>query len=218
VFVQNIIVMHLLMIGGIWAVLRRKYLLVGQLALMLAGGLVAIYSKASPWPYYAVIFCGFSIFGFIPVYSKISGTLGMLNRKLYAGILIVACLLIVPATYFMSENTEMLQYEKEDLPQFQFAQIINQKEDATVLNCGFMDGGFYTASGVVPSTRHFCMMNVDVDEAFEEQKEALHQGAVDFVIMKNSKLTLEQYEEVMVSTFSFQGWDNEYTLYRRKSG
>jgi len=216
VILPNICVIVLLMIGGIWSVAKRRFVLAVQVVLMLLGGFAVVYSKIPSFPYYALIFCGFSIFGFIPLYSLISGAVEKLNGKLYAGVLVVACLLILPATYFMSDNTDMLQYQKEDLPQFQFAEIINQKQDATVLNCGFMDGGFYTASGVVPNIKYFCLMNVKVDEAFEAQKEAVHSGAVDFVITKNRKLTTALYEEQMVSTFSFGGQEHEYTLYKKK--
>jgi hypothetical protein len=78
-----------------------------------------------------------------------------------------------------------------------------------------MDAGFYTASGAVPNVRHFCLMNVNIDEAFEEQKEAVHSGAVDFVITKNRKVTSDLYEEVKTSTFCYRGLEQEYTLYRR---
>ena len=216
VVLPNICVILLLALGGFWAVAKRRFVLAAQVALMLVGGFAVVCSKIIFYPYYALIFCGFAIFGFIPLYSLISGAVAKLDRKLYAGILIVVCLLILPFTYFMGDNTDMLQYQKEDLPQFQFAEIINQKDDATVLNCGFMDGGFYTASGVVPNVKYFCLMNTKVDEAFEAQKEAVHSGAVDFVITKNRKLTTELYEEVMVSTFSVEGQEHEYTLYQKK--
>ena len=212
----NICVMLLVVMGGIWAVVKRKLTLVVQVGLMLLAGFAVVYSKIIYYPYYLLIFCGFSIFGFIPLYELLSGTIAKLKCKAYVGVLIVACLLVLPATYFLSDNTDMLQYQKEDLPQYQFAQIINQKEDATVLNCGFMDGGFYTVSGVVPNMKYFCLMNANVDEAFEAQKEAVRNGTVDFVITKDRKITSELYEEEMVSTFCFQDKVYEYILYRRK--
>lgn len=215
VLLPNMGVISLMVIGGIWAVVKRKFLLAVQVILMLLGGFLVVYSNIISFPYYMVIFCGFAIFGFIPLYRLLSGAVAKLKGKLYAAILIAVCLLALPASYVLSDNTDMLQYEKEDLPQFQFAQIINQKENATVLNCGFMDGGFYTVSGVVPSTKYFCLMNANIDEAVEEQKEAIRSGAVDFVITKNQKITAKRYEEVMTSTFEYRGQEHEYTLYRK---
>ena len=47
----------------------------------------------------------------------------------------------------ISPNTYMLGYRKEQLPQYQFSEIITRTKEATLLNYGFLDGGFYTVSG-----------------------------------------------------------------------
>jgi len=49
----------------------------------------------------------------------------------------------------------MLEFKKEDLVQFKYASIINQKKDATLLNYGTLDGGFYSAADIVPNIRFF---------------------------------------------------------------
>ncbi len=62
-------------------------------------------------------------------------------------------------------------YEKEELPQYQFAQIINQTENATLLNYGFLDGGFYMAADVLPTTKFFCRLNLRNSDFPEMRKE-----------------------------------------------
>jgi hypothetical protein len=111
----------------------------------------------------------------------------------------------------------MLKYEKGDLPQYKFAEIINQKENATVLNYGFLDGGFYTAAGSIPNVRYFCVMNANRSEALEAQKEAIQNRTVDFVITREEKLDSPWYEEKMTASFFFEGGEYEYTLYARKA-
>ena len=207
----------LLVIGGIWALRQRKLLLVAQVLLMLFFAVLLIYAKSTIMPYYALIFCGFAIFGLIPVYSLLSRLLEKWDRKVYVGAVLLACVLILPATWLLSGNTDMLRYEKEDLPQYQFAQIIDQKEDATVLNYGFLDGGFHTTTGTIPSLRYFCIMNVDEEEAREAQDEAVRNGSVDFVITRNEKLDSDRYEERMVSSYLFENKEFEFTLYERKA-
>ena len=164
-----------------------------------------------------MIFCGFSIFGLIPLYTLISKKVSQWNPKFYAGVLLVISALLLPATLLCSPSRDMLQYKKADLPQYQFAQMINQKENATLLNYGFMDSGFYTVTGIVPSNRYFCIMNVDKTEAREEQDNIVRNGMVDFVITRDEKLDSALYEEKMVSEFIYEDVMYEYTLYERKA-
>ncbi|MBQ4595814.1 MAG: HlyC/CorC family transporter, partial [Firmicutes bacterium] len=52
-------------------------------------------------------------------------------------------------------------------------------EDASLLNLGFLDGGFYLASGVEPENRFFCTFNLSLDEQDEEHSELI-QNAIEF--------------------------------------
>lgn len=214
---QNWPVLLLILSGGLWALVKRKFALLIQVLLMLLGGAALIYGKALPLFYYFLIFCGFSIFGLIPVYTLISKKVAQWNSKVYAGVLLAVGVLILPATLLCSPNAGMLQYEKEDLPQYQFAQIINQKETATLLNYGCMDSGFFTATGIVPGNRYFCIMNVDKEEARKEHDNIVRNGMVDFVITCNEKLDSALYEEKTSSVFLYEEKLTEYTLYERKA-
>lgn len=214
---MNWTVLLLISVGGLWALVKRKFMLLIQILLMLLGGATLIYGKSVPLFYYFMIFCGFSIFGLIPLYTLISKKVSQWNPKFYAGVLLVISALLLPATLLCSPSRDMLQYKKADLPQYQFAQMINQKENATLLNYGFMDSGFYTVTGIVPSNRYFCIMNVDKTEAREEQDNIVRNGMVDFVITRDEKLDSALYEEKMVSEFIYEDVMYEYTLYERKA-
>lgn len=67
-------------------------------------------------------------------------------------------------SFVMCNNTYMLRYDKSDLPQYRFAEIIVQKEDATLLNYGFLD------------------------EMIEVQNEYIQEGRVDYVVTKKKEL------------------------------
>ena len=80
-----------------------------------------------------------------------------------------------------------MAYEKEELPQYQFAAIINQTEHATLLNYGFLDGGFYMAADVLPSTRFFCRLNLrdsDFPQMRDEQERLIADAQVDYVVFR----------------------------------
>lgn len=58
--------------------------------------------------------------------------------------------------YRISSNTYLLAYSKMDMLQYQFAAIIKESDDESVLNYGFLDGGFYTVLDQVPVlTEHY---------------------------------------------------------------
>ena len=118
-------------------------------------------------------------------------------------------------------NANMLTrigYPAEKLPQNVFAAVIRQTENPTLLNCGFLDGGFYAAAGVQPSARWFCRINFNQRECYREQREIVESGAVDYVVTRNH--TLEElrmdgsaYELVMSMENEYAICEPEYTYY-----
>ena len=70
--------------------------------------------------------------------------------------------------------------------QREFAKIINKVPNATLLNYGFLDCGFYLAADIVPNMRYFIKLNID-DELYPEmqraQEEYIKEKKVDFVVV-----------------------------------
>ena len=55
-------------------------------------------------------------------------------------------------------------------------------ENPTLLNYGFLDGGFYTVTGIYPRTRFFCKVNLPLSDITQEQNQYIEDSLVDFVI------------------------------------
>ena len=53
---------------------------------------------------------------------------------------------------------------------------------ASLLNYGTLDGGFYTAAGVLPPCRYFCVTNMPLEAQWAEQNTLLQTGAVDYAV------------------------------------
>ena len=68
--------------------------------------------------------------------------------------------------------------------QYRFAKIINQQEDATLLNYGFLDWGFYTAAGVAPHLKYYHLANMPLEELHSEQDRYVREGLSDFVVTR----------------------------------
>ena len=77
--------------------------------------------------------------------------------------------------------------KREDYPQYQFAQIIRQTPEATLLNYGFLDGGFYLAAGVMPTTKYFCQLNIPEEvlpEIPRTHQRMIENGETDYVVAR----------------------------------
>ncbi|MBO4637765.1 MAG: hypothetical protein J5685_11535 [Clostridiales bacterium] len=124
--------------------------------------------------------------------------------------------------FFLSASTPSILSKREDMPQYIFAEYINRSESPTLLNYNFLDQGFYTVSGVLPTEKHFCELNIDlvISEGAEARDAAIEQGRVEFVVTKNEEFDWDNYELVAYADWSEKDFDNElwsdrFYLYQR---
>jgi hypothetical protein len=110
-----------------------------------------------------------------------------------------------------------MDYRREDLPQYRFAEIISQSEDPSLLNYGFLDGGFYFASGVLPSDPYFSTLNIDLPEMDQALRKSILEGKTAFVVTRSQKLKgSSNYTLVDEADLPFEGRTWHYYLYQRK--
>lgn len=100
--------------------------------------------------------------------------------------------------YMSSFATENILRSKDEMPQYVFAEYLKDYPDATMLNYGFLDQGFYMVSGIAPTEKYFCGLNIDsvLDEARLSKEEAIKEQHVDFIVTKNKTYDWEGYELV----------------------
>ena len=105
---------------------------------------------------------------------------------------------------------------KEELPQFRFAEIIRHSEDRSLLNHGFLDGGFYFAAESLPEQRFFCTLNNDLPEMTDEHRACIREGKTAFVVTRMRELEdSENYQLVDQASMLFEGRSWDYYLYQR---
>lgn len=181
--------------------------------------------------YYGLVFAVYVIFGALAIGQLLRLTrLDRLMQKLTFGsrgiaALWLAAVIALTGTYVLNNNRNayLMGTPKEELPQYRFAEIINREKDPTLLNYGFLDGGFYYAADVVPSCYFFCQLNVVAPGMFDIPRDQINQGAVDFVVTRDR--TLAEYYKVDPSLydcmdtaeFFFEGKMRTYYLYRLKT-
>lgn len=136
-----------------------------------------------------------------------------LSSFVQAGILTLA--FAVSYATFFSPNAYLRGTARGELPQYRFAQQIQKKEHPTLLNYGFLDGGFYTVTGIVPNVRAFCRLNLPSSEMEQEQEDAIREGRVDFIVTRGEEREFPGYRLIDRADFFFEA-PQHYALYEKE--
>lgn len=210
--------------------------LIEKMAVGLMGFLTAlgIFVGGTKHDYYGLPLAVFGMFGIVSlalaekhIAKKLREhqvkAFGAIRSALAVGTLIIGLFM----DYKLSPNVYLLQIKQEDMPQYRFAEIVNHSEDKTILNYGFLDGGFYTVLDQVPVVPYFCVMNIHPDVILAEQNRYLEQGLTNWVVtwkaytaqeeeLKSLPVLSEYYDLVEYVYFPFEGAYRTYALYERK--
>ena len=117
-----------------------------------------------------------------------------------------------------SVNTPDLLKPRSQTMQYRFAALVNQTPNATLLNYGFMDAGFYTACNITPSVKYFHQTNVHLQEMLDEQTRYIDQGVTDYVVTRGKQPASisVHYDLIATDTTPDGFWYDHVYLYRRK--
>ena len=96
-----------------------------------------------------------------------------------------------------------------------------------LLNYLFLDGGFYTVTGQVPTERIFCMFNMNRAERIKQQQEYVRQQRTHWIVtwralevseeeLRGEDVLTEYYDLVDYMYFYFEGDYRTYALYEKK--
>ncbi len=209
-------------------VLNKKYHMANLFAASFVGLFVFIFIGGTHCVYYSFILLPFLVMS-IPTICKIKDKLikwfvdniektsivdttlkVVRSKQAKAAAGLILCVCCVAFSFINGNYTTYLKYDKSDYPQIKFAEIINQKQDATLLNYGFLDSGFYYAADILPNCKYFCGLNIELDEITETQNRFIEEGLVDFVVTLNYELESDNYSQVLESSFE----NKTYYLYQ----
>ena len=112
---------------------------------------------------------------------------------------------------------------KQILPQFQLAETISKTPDAKVLIYDTIDGGYYTAAGILPANRYFCFLNIEDNypDILEEQDRLIEEGYFDYIITTYYfEENWDNYEFVQEAAGTYVNYDRTsyyegFKLYKR---
>lgn len=150
-----------------------------------------IFIGGTNYHYYSLPLSPFILVGLILLFHDLP-----IKRQRERLSLFIVILVSLVASFYLSSNPRMIRNKKEDYAQYKFADIIKKKENAIVLNYGFLDGGFYLTTESIPSFYHFMKTNIpykNFPEEMDEQNRYIKEKIPDFVIVRN-KLSKAQKE------------------------
>jgi len=130
--------------------------------------------------------------------------------------------------YRVSPNTYLLSIPRAEMPQYRFAELIKASEDPSLLNYGFLDGGFYTVLNQSPSLLYYCTLNVNYEESVAIQNRYVEQELTQFLVtwkaypaeeaeLNSLPVVSEHYELLDYLYFPYEGAYRTYALYQLRS-
>ncbi|HAL65365.1 MAG TPA: hypothetical protein DCP10_07360, partial [Bacteroidales bacterium] len=190
---------------------------------------LSVFGGGRNFVYYLMIFSPFLVFLFTVLFTHIYEKFGLINnRKSFLIIIFISFITSILYLVQFNHNTYMLGINKDELVQYKFASIINQKEDSSLLNYGTLDLGFYTTTGVIPRTRFFQNQNINYAEfplVLDEQNRYIKEGLIDYVIIAlpvencDEELDIphlyENYRLIESAIQKYEGVDACYLLFER---
>ncbi|MCI6378438.1 MAG: glycosyltransferase family 39 protein [Clostridiales bacterium] len=178
-----------LLFGLGWFALRRKLSASERMGVWLAAalGAMSIFIGGINFPYYGLALAALVPLGFIAPANWLEACLGTLSVRGRAALAAAACAagvaLCVPLSYNMNADYgAAFGQPREQTMQYRIAAHI--PPNATLLNYGFMDSGFYTAAGLVPNVLYFHQNNVPISEMPREQARYIAEGVCDYVVAR----------------------------------
>jgi hypothetical protein len=188
-----------------------------MLWLMAAATGLGVFIGGKAYVYYGLILAAFMPFAALwlcLLAERLPRQPRPLGAAALAGLTIVSAALCV----FTTPNRGDLLAPRAQTMQYRFAAIINRTPNATLLNYGFMDAGFYTAAGIVPSVKYFHQTNVPLPEMRSEQARYVAEGITDYVVSRAALPAdmAARYSLVAMTDAPESFWYRQVFLYRRK--
>lgn len=228
----NPLAVSLLLLGVIVLITNRAFLNDRYSRLGLFAGVVllalGVYGGGRDYVYYFFIFAPFITFGFIVLLSLYHQAYPRLKTITLIILVLFSLLGAFGYTLRFQRNTYMLSWDRSEQIQYRYARLINQTDNATLLNYGSLDSGFYTAAGITPTTKYFQQYNIDYGRyphATDEQNRYIKNQEVDFLIIQvnpaesGENLPIpylyENYELVADGTQLFGETEFKYLLFSK---
>lgn len=202
--------------AGMLGISRKNSRSGWYLLLTFAFTCVTVYPASFYRMYYALIFAPFCWLMIISLSEWCSSVAQSFMEKKFRIIIPILETAGIAALFLNCNNRYLFLQDRSVLPQYKFREEILSTESHSLLNYGFLDGGFYTVTGIVPDFRMFCELNFSVPEFQNLQDEYLSSGQADYVVTCDQEIPEDSYELIDTAVFRYESHVYTYRLYRRR--
>lgn len=189
-----------LLISAVWLLLSKRFSWPEKITWVLGAFLdmITVFFGGRYYLYY-----GFAFAAFLPLFFMVLGQWLLarkqatasgdvpalpsrkpLTGKAIASIAALTALCIALCPLLSPNVRDGFLQDKDELMQYRFAKIINQRENPTLLNYEFLDWGFYSAANVTPHLKYYHLPNMPLEELRSEQDRYVREGLSDFVVTR----------------------------------
>ena len=151
-----IILLLIILIGKLNIKKRFKILLLVTILITILG----VYFGLKFYRYYLLFILFFISIGLLGLFNLFNKYITKLSNKMYGIIMVLVGSLCLINSYYNANYKEYRSMSITDFFQYEYANIINEYSNATVLNMGKLDCGVYTMAGIYPSTYFFELQNI----------------------------------------------------------
>ncbi len=204
-FANSDAIMFLMVFTGIlFAALQKDKRLYAFLMLTFCISINFIFIGGYTMWYYVTIIYSFAVLSIIPLSKLLTRAVSAVQNKGAASCLAVILLVLTAVWAFLrSDATYLIFTPKHDTVQYQFAEIIDQEQDRTLVKYNFLDEGFYLATDTLPTIRYYCYYTDE--NAYENQQVELIEGRdTEFIVTRDQTPEFEGYaivaESELIST------------------
>lgn len=147
-----------------------------------------VFGGGKSYRYYPFALAFFVPFSAALIFSCAEKRLNCITKKknLFSVSCPLSLALCTAGCYLFSPNVYLMKYEKNELPQYKFAEIISHSDNPTLLNYGFLDGGFYLSSGITPDFKYFCLNNTGLEEMVQSQQFYVENALAEYVVVRST--------------------------------
>lgn len=194
-----------------------------------------IFIGRQSWAYYYFTTCAFATLGCIVFTDGIVRLVNKKHKKQSAlpfskkSTVVLCTATAFIGTFILCGHTHQIGVQKEQINQYKIAKVVKQTKNATLLNYGTLDGGFYLVTDTLPITKYFCKLNVPYEaypQMMDTQNSIIKNKEADFIVINPKDKFygkakdipyLEENYSLVLSLDGVKKITNSYHLYQRKA-
>lgn len=152
---------------------------------------LCIYGGMRNFNYYhfpLLIFISVALIGIFKMFEKQLNKI--LESKKFVMVIIVVNIILVICCYLGANYKDWIGQTKEEHYVYEFVDYINDYEDPTILNMGYLDAGLYTLLDIMPNTYYYQVHNFTYEkypENLDKMKEYVINKDIKFIMYYTKK-------------------------------